>query len=330
VSTARSSLTDAVLAKALAVGAEQWVAGLPGLVADLERDWQMSAGPPYEDATEAYVAEATLADGTPAVLKVHIPRPGDPPAGGLAGREITFLELAGGEGCARLLRADRVRGALLLERLGPSLRELGLPIEQRHEILCAAVSRLWRPVPGFEAGLDLPSGVRVDLPSGAAADLPSGADRARGFAERIPVDWEELGRPCSEIAVAHALMCAARRFAAHHDERAVLVHGDAHEWNALLASDQTVKLIDPDGLLAEPECDLGVLMREDPVDLMHGDPRDRARWLGRRCVLNATAIWEWGAADRVATGLLLTRIGLQPVARQMLAAADYAATFIDL
>jgi streptomycin 6-kinase len=43
--------------------------------------------------------------------------------------------------------------------------------------------------------------------------------------------------------------------------------------------------------------------------------------------LDATAIWEWGVIERVSTGLLLTQIDLQPVARQMLAAADYAATW---
>ncbi|WP_067500975.1 hypothetical protein [Actinoplanes sp. TFC3] len=36
----------------------------------------------------------------------------------------------------------------------------------------------------------------------------------------------------------------------------------------------------------------------------------------------AAAIWEWGVADRVATGLTLTGIGLEPVAGQTLRAAD--------
>jgi aminoglycoside phosphotransferase (APT) family kinase protein len=60
--------------------------------------------------------------------------------------------------------------------------------------------------------------------------------------------------------------------AAHDDERAVLVHGDVHEWNALQAPGGGLRLVDPDGLVAEPEYDLGVMMREDPVELMHGDP----------------------------------------------------------
>jgi streptomycin 6-kinase len=37
---------------------------------------------------------------------------------------------------------------------------------------------------------------------------------------------------------------------------------------------------------------------------------------------NPTAIWEWGVIERVATGLTCTSIDLQPIGRQMLAAAD--------
>jgi streptomycin 6-kinase len=291
----------AVRNKALAAGAGQWLRDLPALVADLERDWSVTVGRPYQDPTEAFVAEATLADGTPAVLKVHIPRPGD-----LADHEITVLRLADGDGCARLLRSDAARGALLIERLGRSMSELALPIEQRHQILCSAAARVWRPASG--------------------CPLPTGADQGRRLAALIPAGWEELGRPCSERAIADALDCLDRRVAAHDDERAVVIHGDVHQWNALQAPEGGFRLVDPDGLLAEAECDLGVLMREDPVELLQGDPRDRARWLAARCGLDATAIWEWGVADRVATGLALTKIELQPVARQMLATADHVAS----
>lgn len=173
--------------------------------------------------------------------------------------------------------------------------------ERRLEILCDAARQVWRPAPG--------------------CGLPSGADKGRLLAERIPFAWEETGRPCSARAIEHALDCAARRIAAHDDARAVLVHGDVHEWNALRSPDG-FKLVDPDGLLAEPEYDLGILMREDPVELMGGDPFARARWLADRTGLDATAIWEWGVVERVWTGLLATRIGLQPVGRQMLDAAD--------
>jgi streptomycin 6-kinase len=286
--------------KARVAGAADWLEALPELVAGLERDWSIRVGASYQDATEAYVARATLADGTPAVLKLMIPRPGDH-----ARHEITVLRLADGRGCARLLRADPARGALLLERLGRPLYQLGLPIKQRHEILVTAAQKIWRPAAG--------------------CGLPTGADKARRLADFIAATWQETGRPSTERAVDHALACAARRGAAHDGQRAVLVHGDVHQWNALQSA-SGFKLVDPDGLLAEAEYDLGIIMREDPVELMRGDPMDRARWLARRCNLDAAKIWEWGVAERVSTGLLATRIGLQPVGRQMLAAADHIAS----
>lgn len=129
--------------KALAAGAAQWIHDLPEIVATLEQDWSITVGRPYDGGTEAFVAEATLGDGTPAVLKLLVPQ-----AGEQARNESTVLRLAGGEGCARLLRADVARGALLLERLGRSLYQLALPMAQRHEILCSVAARVWRPAAG--------------------------------------------------------------------------------------------------------------------------------------------------------------------------------------
>ena len=104
------------------------------------------------------------------------------------------------------------------------------------------------------------------------------------------------------------------------------MHGDVHQWNALEAPDG-FKLVDPDGLVAQPEYDLGIIMREDPLDILDVDPQERARWLAARTGLDATGIWEWGVVERVSTGLLGTKVGLQPVARHMLAVADRVAVY---
>ena len=119
----------------------------------------------------------------------------------------------------------------------------------------------------------------------------------------------------------HALACAARRVAAFSGDQARLVHGDVHQWNALESGDGFA-LVDPDGLLADPEYDLGIVMREDPAELMQEGPRRRTGWLAARTGLDPTAIWEWGVVERVSTGLLATSVGLQPVGGQMLRAAD--------
>lgn len=291
---------QAVQSKARSLGLDHWLDDLPDLVASLADDWSIEIGATYPDATEAFVAAARGADGTPAVLKVMIPRELD-----ALGHEVTVLRLAGGDGCVTLLRDDPDRGALLLERLGRPLHRLGLPLARRLEILTATAQRVWRPAP--------------------ACGLPTGAEKGRWLATTTIERWEALGRPCPERTVEHAVACAERRIVAHDDERSVLVHGDIHQWNACEVDDGTgdgFKLVDPDGLLAEPEFDLGVLLREDPEELLRGDPTTRARNLAARTGLSATAVWEWGVVERVSTGLSCTEIGLQPSGRDMLATAD--------
>lgn len=294
-------IPETVRRKALAAGAHRWLEELPALVASLEADWSITVGRAYRDPTEAYVAEASMnCGGPPAVLKLLVPRGTDD-----ARNEIIALRLAGGRGCARMLRHDETRRALLLERLGPSLYELGLPIGRRHEIMCAVAAQVWRPAPG--------------------CGLPTGAQKARWLADFIITTWQALDRPVPEPVVEHALACVRRRIAAHDDERAVLVHGDVHQWNTLRAPGGYA-LIDPDGLLAEPEYDLGIIMREDPVELLQSDPRDRARRLAARTGRDPAAIWEWGIIERLSTGLLATTIHLQPVGRDMLTAATHITT----
>jgi streptomycin 6-kinase len=87
---------------------------MAGLIAELEAEWSVSVGRPFPHSSEAFVAEAGLADGTPAVLKLLIPQDG------AAGRhEITMLRLAGGRGCVGPLRDDAARGRCSWSASGP-------------------------------------------------------------------------------------------------------------------------------------------------------------------------------------------------------------------
>jgi streptomycin 6-kinase len=282
--------------KARAVGAEDWIDDLPALLAELAADWSIMIGPPYEGGSEAFVAEATRSDGTTAVLKVLMPGAGNDPS-----NEATALRLAAGEGCPALYGYDADRRALLMERLGRPMYELNLPLSRRLELLCATAQLVWRPASG--------------------SGLPTGADRARWLTNFMVTLWEELDHPCSESTVEHALACARRREHAHRDERSVLVHGDVHQLNALESGDG-FKLVDPNGLLAEAEYDLGVLMRGDPNELLAGDPRDRVKDLVALTGLDPVAIWEWGVVERLSAGLHCTQIALQPLGRDTLRAAE--------
>ena len=295
------TIPDVVRRKAAVEGRADWLAALPELVDELAAEWGLDIGDVLDGGTEALVLAAVDASGAPCVLKLLVPRA----ARDLVADEITVLRLAAGRGCVRLLRSDAQRGALLVERLGPSMADVGLPYAQRLAILADLAAALWRPAPDV--------------------GLPTGAAKAATLAEGILTRWEALGRPCAESAIAHALDGAARRAAAFDPDRARLLHGDVHQWNALRTAAGGWALIDPDGLRAEPEYDLGVLLREDPLEFLAEGPSWRAEWLAARTGCDAAAIADWGALERVSTGLLAVEIGLEPVGTQMLRAAEAAA-----
>ena len=83
----------------------------------------------------SYVAPA----GDDAVLKVT---PADDDE---ADEEADALELWDGDGAVRLLRRDRGRRALLLERARPGDDISGLPEDEATAIAVAVGTRLWRP-----------------------------------------------------------------------------------------------------------------------------------------------------------------------------------------
>ena len=139
-------------------------------------------------------------------------------------------------------------------------------------------------------------------------------------------DHDDLGGARPPVLAARRgprFASAARRIDVHADERAVLVHGDVRQWNTLETEDGFK--LNPDGLLAEAEHDMGILVARTLWNSPRADAHKRARWLALRCGFDAAAIWEWGVVERVSTGLLCTSIGLQPVGREMLAVADRVA-----
>jgi streptomycin 6-kinase len=297
---------DKVRGTALA-GGEQglaWLARLPRLIDDLEHEWHLSIGRSFSTGTEAFVAEAEMADGQLAVVKVLMPWL-DP-----SQRELATLLAANGRGYARLLRDDPARGVMLLERLGPQLHQLRLPLDTEVAIICATLAAVWAP---------LADGV----------SLPSGADKAFALAGFIETSWPALGKPCSERAVDKALRFAGIRRQAFDPERAVMAHGDAHAWNTLLVPDdgpRQFKFVDPDGLFVERAYDLSISMREWSRELLDGDPlelgRQRCARLAALTGVEPVAIWQWGFIERVANGLLLKQGGLDRLADECLAVAD--------
>jgi hypothetical protein len=119
--------------------------------------------PSLPERNGSFVAEAMTADGRQVALKI--------PIVGLAkaDRELSLLQTASGRGYVRLLRHDRISGARLLERLGPQLAMLGLPIEEQIRIICRTLQQAWMPL---APGVSFPTGAEKASPSDCSAPAP--------------------------------------------------------------------------------------------------------------------------------------------------------------
>ncbi|NKB72851.1 MAG: aminoglycoside phosphotransferase [Candidatus Latescibacteria bacterium] len=116
----------------------EWLAGLPGAVAELSNRWQLELGPPFErEPGPSLVLPATLAAGGEAILKLGMPHME-------ATHEIDALRFWNGDGAARLLQADVEKNALLLERCRPGTLLRERPEEEQDEVIAGLLRRLWR------------------------------------------------------------------------------------------------------------------------------------------------------------------------------------------
>ena len=186
------------------------IAALAAVAREVAAEWQVELGEPFALARYSYVAAA----GDDAVLKVT------PPEDDEADEEADALELWAGDGAVRLLRRDRMRRALLVERARPGDDIAGLPDDEATAIAVEVGRRLWRP---------------------AAAPF-------RWIGDWVP-RW-------LDNAKGHPLVPLARELYGSLDVgRDVLVHGDLHHHN-ILHSARGPLAIDAKAMLGEPEYDI--------------------------------------------------------------------------
>lgn len=280
-----------------------WLAALPATVADLASQWGLTTGEALHGGTASYVVAATTRDGGEVVVKVALP----PAVEGHADYDIELTTLrVGGPGYCRLLAYDADRRALLLERLGPSLDTLGLPLAGQLDAIVATLRRAWVPAP---PGLPL-------------SDLGAKGEWLADFVART---WEATGRPCERRTVDVAAALARERAQEHRADGAVVLHGDAHPRNLLTAPDG-FRLVDPDGVVGEREYDLAIPLRELSPDELGDDPvREARRWcrhVAEPLGADPEVVWQWALVERVSTGLLCARLGHDRWAAPLLSVAD--------
>ena len=262
--------------------------GCPSCSADLVERWSLTLGEVYGEGLGVPVV-AVLADGTPAVLKIDRVGPGFT-------AQVATLEAGHGRGYAAVLASDAGRGAVLLERLGPSLAASGLAPTAQVDQLAAALRLAW------------------EVPISLAAVAGPGEDKANqlaGIVRRFRQDEDEE-RWGAALDHAHEL---ARHLSATRDPaRDVLCHGDPHPGNALQGNGiPRYKLVDPDGFRCEPEYDVGVTVRDFSREILasrdHRVARARHDALCVRAAdltgTDVERVRQWAFVERVTTGLYL-------------------------
>ncbi|WP_179134560.1 aminoglycoside phosphotransferase family protein [Oceanobacillus timonensis] len=293
-------------AKNLGYEGEKWLHNLKDIIHDLEQRWDIHIKKTLEGGSEAFVAEVTTQDGDNAILKVMMPQM---EGNSVIGQEVEALRIANGDGYVRLIKEDISQRAILLERLGPPLHQLGYSTQEEIEIICSSIKYSWK---------------NIQQPH----QLRSIYDLIEWFRNFIPKLWKDLGKPCSKALIDQSLTFLESRLTNINFTTAVLVHGDAHHGNVLQDSTKpqpSFKLIDPDGLIGEPSYDLGILMREWLDDLIE-DPLEIGQ---KRCALlreltgvDTQGIWEWGYIQLISTGLFLIKSGQEPFGYKMLKVAE--------
>jgi streptomycin 6-kinase len=210
--------SEAFLARHFGDEGRAWLATVPGTLAELADEWQLTLGAPLRGGLLAIVREATTADGERVVLKLasHWDRPLE---------EIACLETWAGGGAPRLLGADPGSGAMLLERIEPGVRardaqaaEVGNVLRQLHR----------EPPPGMRT-----------LGEVARRRLARAVVQQRASDER-----------------ARWALAAIERLEAEPVEP-VLLHGD-FDWRNLLRCDRRgLAAIDPLACAGDPAYDAG-------------------------------------------------------------------------
>jgi streptomycin 6-kinase len=193
---------------------------LARIAEEVATEWGLELGPPFALSTYSYVAPA----GDDAVLKVT------PPEDDESDHEAEALALWNGDGAVRLLRRDRDRRALLIERARPGDDISELPDDEATAIAVEVGLRLWRP---------------------AAEPFRWVGDHVSRWLDRA----ERPGHRGREL-----VPLARELYASLEVGRATLVHGDFHHHNILRAGDRHVA-IDTKAMLGEPEYDVPSFLR---------------------------------------------------------------------
>jgi streptomycin 6-kinase len=253
-------------------GRRAWLERLPALVDELARRWSLVLGPPFagDEVSAAWVAPATRADGTAAVLKLGMPH-------FEAEHEIAGLRFWDGEPSVRLLAADEERGAMLLERCEPGTHLRALPEVEQDVLIAGLLNRLWRAPPEPHEFRPL-----AEMTAAWAAEALAGPvrDADPGLVQEGLRLFEELPRSA---------------------DRHVLLATDLHAGNVLRARREPWLAIDPKPFVGDPAYDATQHLL-NCEERLSSNPLALVARLAELCELDRERVRLWAFARIVTEG----------------------------
>ncbi len=249
-----------------------WLTGLPGRVAEIVAEWELTYDGPPRHGFCALVVPVRTRTGNTTALKVAVPDDESE-------HEHLALQHWHGNGAVRLLRADPRRRAMLLERLHTedltSLRDI-----EACEVIAGLYTRLHVAAPP------------------QLRSLTSYIDRWREDTEQMSTQ-APLPRRLVEQSIS-----LAKDFVADAASVGTLIHGDLHYENVLAGDREPWLAIDPKPMSGDPHYEPAPLLWNRWEEMAgSGDVRGAIRRRFQACV-DAAGLDEERARDWVVVRML--------------------------
>ncbi len=215
-----------------------WLDDIPNIIKEYEEKWSIKVGAPF-NLSYNYVAPAKKTDGKNVVIKIGFPKDRE------FQTEINALEVFDGQGAEQLLKEDKDKSIILIEKVTPGIPLSSLEDDEKAtRILAKVMKELWKPLPSNNTFIPLHEWIRA-IPAylnhhGTDGPLPTRlVEKANElFAELLATSTES-----------------------------VLVHGDLHHDNVLSSDRSGWLAIDPKGIAAEPCYETAAMIR-NPYEKM--------------------------------------------------------------
>ncbi|MEP6704512.1 MAG: aminoglycoside phosphotransferase family protein [Acidobacteriota bacterium] len=255
-----------------------WLNDLPGLIDEIQREWSIRVGEPFQAGEFNFVAPAIRFDSDPTVLKISPPFPTIEISG-----EAEYLRSRDGNGAVKLLVEDAARRAILLER--------AIPGKNLAEDFADNKPAAIEPAIGVLRSILLPAPSR-------AADIVTLDHWFSGLRKYATTDF-----PAKYASKALRIYDELSR----QPNRTFYLHGDFHPGNVVTAMRTPFLAIDPKGIIGhlgyeiavflnnfhwwqETEPDIGAIVAhavDQFSDAFEIDPNELRRWAFAQMVLGA-------------------------------------------